>query len=290
MRSCRCRHLPVIVVTHHRLMGAMDVEHEITPTLTRRTRRVSWWLERRAWDRRAENWDHGGAVSLGNVVRAVLTEAATLPGAVAVDLGCGSGRLSIPLARGGATVTAVDISPKMVDLVRANAAREDLHRLSALVSPMERLSVRSGSVDVVVSNYALHHLRDRDKEAVVRAAATWLRPGGRMVVGDMMFGRGKTTRDRRIIRSKVAVMLRRGPSGSWRLVRNVVKFGLRMRERPVSMETWVRYFEEAGLVEVSALPVVAEAAVVVGRKPSPRPALGLDSSRTAPARSLNPAQ
>lgn len=248
-------------------MATMDVECEIDRSVAGRARRIGWWLGRRAWDRRAEHWDHGGAVSLGTVVRTVLTEASPGPGAVAVDLGCGSGRLSIPLARQGATVTAVDLSPKMIDLLRASAAREDLHRVFALVSPIERLCLPAGSVDVVVSNYALHHLRDRDKEAVVRSAATWLRTGGRLIVADMMFGRGKTTRDRRIIASKMAVMVRRGPSGWWRLAKNIVRFGLRVRERPVSMQTWVRYFEDAGLVEVSARPVVAEAAVITGRKP-----------------------
>ncbi len=92
------------------------------------------------------------------------------------------------------------------------------------------------------------------------------------VVGDMMFGRGATARDRSIIASKVALLARRGPSGWWRLAKNAIRFTLRVQERPVSMDTWTRYFETAGLIGVSATPIVAEAAVIVGTKPmgSPR--------------------
>src|SRR5207244_2896459 len=56
--------------------------------------------------------------------------------------------------------------------------------------------------DLVVSNYALHHLTDDDKVALVARASRWLRPGGRLVVADMMFGRGASERDRAIIRHK----------------------------------------------------------------------------------------
>lgn len=196
-----------------------------------------------------------------------LLSAAVCPGSVAVDLGCGSGQLSLPLARHGWRVTAVDISQKMVDLLRARAEQEHLACLSACVSPIESLDMAPASVDLVVSNYALHHLRDGDKQAVVRAVAEWLRPGGLLVVGDMMFGRGKTGRDREIIRAKAATMVGRGPAGWARLAKNVVRFGLRIRERPVSMERWTAYFESAGLTDVSCQPVVSEAGIAVGRKP-----------------------
>jgi SAM-dependent methyltransferase len=239
---------------------------ETAPADTGWPQRVRWWLGRRAWDRRAPGWHHDGAVGLESVIGAVLVSASGSTGSVAVDLGCGSGQLSLPLARLGVRVTAVDISPRMIDQVRARAAREHLDRLSAQVSPIESLVLPRESVDLVVSNYALHHLRDPDKQAVVQAVAGWLRPGGMLVVGDMMFGRGMTRRDRQIIRSKVATMLRRGPAGWWRLAKNVVRFGLRIRERPISMDAWVGYFESAGLVDVAGRPVVSEAGVVVGRK------------------------
>jgi hypothetical protein len=83
----------------------------------------------------------------------------------------------------------------------------------------------------------------------------------------MMFGRGATARDRTIIASKVATLLRRGPAGWWRVVKNVARFTFRTIERPVPIETWRSFFESAGFGNVTAVPVVSEAAVVVGIRP-----------------------
>ena len=224
-------------------------------------------LQRWVWTRRASSWDHGGAAGLELVIDAVLEAAEVRPGLVAVDLGCGTGQLSLPLARNGAYVMAVDVSQAMVDLLEAKATASGVKGILGVVTPIETLSLPEQSADLVISNYALHHLRDRDKAAFVGEAASWLRPGGRLVVGDMMFGRGATARDRSIIASKVAVLARRGPAGWWRLAKNAIRFTLRLQERPVSMDTWTRHFEMAGLTDVSATPVVAEAAVIVGTKP-----------------------
>ncbi|HVC69233.1 MAG TPA: methyltransferase domain-containing protein [Acidimicrobiales bacterium] len=225
------------------------------------------WLPERRWNRRATTWDHEGSVGLERVIKAVLNIAEVHDGTVAVDLGCGTGQLSLPLAQGGARVTAVDLSPAMVRRLEEKAAEADLETVVGVVSSVEAFDLPSESVDLVVSNYALHHLRDRDKEALVREVARWLRPGGRLVIGDMMFGRGTTAHDRAIIMSKVAVLARRGPAGWWRLTKNVCRFGLRIQERPVSAEIWRQYFDTAGFRDVSVVPVISEAAVVVGTKP-----------------------
>lgn len=223
-------------------------------------------LQRRVWDRRARRWDqHRG---LEKVIEAVLGAADARPGMAAVDLGCGTGQLTLGLARCASRVTAVDVSAEMVDRLRVKAAGAGLDNITYLVQPIQCLELPEASVDLVVSNYALHHLRDRDKEALVGSAARWLGPGGKLVVGDMMSGRGVSARDRAIIASKVVTLVRRGPPGWWRLVKNVARFSFRVQERPVTMETWRRYFEQSGLTEVSVGPVVAEAGVAVGAKPS----------------------
>lgn len=224
-------------------------------------------MGRRLWDRRAQSWEHHGSVGLERVVDAIVEVSAAGPGRDIADLGCGGGQLTIPLARRGAKVTGVDISPRMVDLLREKAAQEGL-AVDGVVGPIQGVAFPPGSLDLVVSNYAMHHVRDDKKAAVVRAAVSWLRPGGRLVVGDMMFGRGSSSRDRQIIAAKAKVMLGRGWGGWWRLAKNAVRFALRIRERPISIEAWTTLFEAAGLVEVTAESVVAEAAIVSGTKPS----------------------
>ena len=223
---------------------------------------------RRLWDRRVQAWEHHAAVGLERVVDALVAEAGPAEGKKVVDLGCGTGQLSIPIARGGAKVTAVDISPKMIEALDAKASELGL-QIETTALPVQELTMDAGSVDLVVSNYTMHHLYDEEKRAVLAAAFTWLRPGGRLVLGDMMFGRGGTREDRQIIGSKVRVMLGRGPAGWWRIAKNVVRFSLRMRERPLPMEAWLQMLGASGFVEVRGIRVVAEAAVVVGTKPDP---------------------
>jgi ubiquinone/menaquinone biosynthesis C-methylase UbiE len=221
--------------------------------------------QRRVWSRRAATWDQHGAVGLARVTAAVVEAAGVGPGTTVVDLGCGTGQISLPLARRGAQVLAVDVSPVMASRLEEAARRQGVSGVQALALPIESLALPAASVDLVVSSYALHHLRDPDKARLVREAARWLRPGGRLVIADMMFGRGMTTQDRAIIRSKLAVLVRKGPGGWWRIAKNAARFLLRVQERPIPMQAWMQHLARAGFTEVTGTAIVAEAGLVTGR-------------------------
>lgn len=225
--------------------------------------------QRRLWNQRARSWDHGAQNNPGlvKVVERVLAEAAPTKTMVAVDLGCGSGQLALKLAPKVASVLAVDLSQAMIDLLTDHARGAGIDNVEGRAAAIENLQIEEASVDLIVSNYALHHLRDDDKRRVVQRCAHWLRPGGRLVIGDMMFGRGGDPRDRVIIASKLSVMLRKGPAGWYRIAKNAGRYVLRFQERPVSMSTWVHLLEQAGFERVVAVPVVNEAAVVRGERP-----------------------
>jgi 2-polyprenyl-3-methyl-5-hydroxy-6-metoxy-1,4-benzoquinol methylase len=225
--------------------------------------------QRRVWSGRVASWDQHGSAGLTKVTAAVLAAAPVTPGTVAVDLGCGNGQVSLPLARQGAQVLAVDVSSAMVRHLLAQAEAEHAPTLEAVAVPIEELILPARSADLVVSSYALHHLRDPDKARLVAAAAGWLRPGGRLVIADMMFGRGASGRDRAIIAAKLAALARKGPGGWWRIAKNAVRYALRIQERPVSMEAWTAMLTKAGFTDVTAETVVAEAGLVAGRIPEP---------------------
>lgn len=223
--------------------------------------------QRRAWSGRVASWDQHGSAGLGAVTAAVLEAASAGAGSRVVDLGCGTGQISLPLAERGASVLAVDVSPAMIRKLLSEAQRLGARTLDGLAIPIEELVLPPASLDLVVTSYALHHLRDADKARLVQAAWDWLRPGGRLLVADMMFGRGASSRDRAIIRSKLAALARKGPGGWWRIAKNAMRYLLRLQERPVSMDAWQAMLARAGFTGVTATSIVAEAGLVTGLRP-----------------------
>ncbi len=223
--------------------------------------------QRKRWTRLAGNWEAGGATGLSKVVESVLSKIKADPNAIAVDLGTGTGQLAIPIAPLVREVWAVDISKSMLDLLVDNAAAKGISNIKPIVSPIETLDFPPASVDLVVTNYVLHHLLDSDKQATIAHIYQWLKPGGYLVIGDMMFGRGSDSRDRQIIASKLFTMAKKGPTGWWRILKNVWRFSARLQERPVRIDVWEKYLESAGFKDISYEPVIAEAVVMVARSP-----------------------
>jgi ubiquinone/menaquinone biosynthesis C-methylase UbiE len=230
--------------------------------------KMSIRTQRRKWGGRADTWDRHNDVGMSKVAARAIEMADVRPGMVCVDLGCGGGRLALLLAKGGAIVTGVDVSDEMINRMETQAKSEGIDTLTGLVVPIQNLSLPDRSVDLVITNYALHHLLDADKAKVVRSAYQWLRPGGQLVIADMMLGRGATAQDRQVIASKIKIMAKKGLPGYWRILKNAGRYLFRVHERPITPEAWSRLFAAAGFVNVESVNVVAEANVVKGIKPS----------------------
>jgi SAM-dependent methyltransferase len=223
------------------------------------------------------SWDHHvqSSAAFGAVLDAVLERAEPQVTDRVVDLGAGTGYVTMAVAPRVDSVVAADLAKPMVDALAEKATRRRLRNVHPVVVDLSHLDLPESSVDLVVSNYALHHLTDEHKLALVARASRWLRPGGRLVVADMMFGRGSSRRDRAIIRGKVLGLARQGPGGLWRIVKNLWRFGVRRgTEMPASPEFWVRALSASGFEAVSFDPVVAEAGVITG--------LVVDSARPLP--------
>lgn len=225
---------------------------------------------RRTWNGRVDDWHHhvNDAPAFESVRRQLLALAA--PAAIdrCVDLGAGTGFVTVPLARETARVLAVDVAPQMLAALEAEARAHGLGNIDLLTGDLSTLTLPDGSVDLIVSSYALHHLSHAEKRALVARCARWLAPGGRLVIADMMFGRGATRRDRQIAGQKARALLAKGPAGVWRLAKNLVRFSLAVgQERPATPEFWQRALVDAGFQEVSFQSVVAEAGIVRGVAP-----------------------
>jgi ubiquinone/menaquinone biosynthesis C-methylase UbiE len=111
---------------------------------------------------------------------ALLDALGPVEGASVLELGCGAGDLSLELLRRGARLTAVDISPGMVELARSRAEAEAASAkgpvATFLVAPAEDTSLPGGSFDLAVGKGVLHHV---DVKAAAREVHRLLRPGGR---------------------------------------------------------------------------------------------------------------
>jgi ubiquinone/menaquinone biosynthesis C-methylase UbiE len=92
-----------------------------------------------------------------------------------LELGCGAGDLSLELLRRGARLTALDLSPGMVEVARSRA--EGLEG-TFVVAPAEATGLPEASFDLVVGKWVLHHV---DVAATASEVRRLLAPGGRGV-------------------------------------------------------------------------------------------------------------
>lgn len=97
---------------------------------------------------------------------------------VVVDIGCGVGRLTRPLARRSKSVRALDVSPRMLELARQHNPRLD--NVDWLLGDGHTLHpIASGSVDACVSHVVFQHIADPEITlGYVRDVGRVLRPGG----------------------------------------------------------------------------------------------------------------
>jgi SAM-dependent methyltransferase len=107
-----------------------------------------------------------------------ILEAAGAPES-ALDLGCGSGRLTLELARRGAAATGVDRSAKALDAARARAGAAGIDVVFAQADIDEALPFSDRAFAAVTSRLAL--MIARDPPATLREAARVVRPGGVVV-------------------------------------------------------------------------------------------------------------
>lgn len=226
--------------------------------------------QERVWNKRVDQWHTHvtSAAAFEKVLVALTAVAAPRPTDVCVDLGAGTGFVTLAFAPMVSSVLAVDISGAMAESLASRAADAGLGNVATEVADLADFQLPDRSADLIVTSYALHHLLDPDKQALVRKASRWLRPGGRIVIADMMFGRGATSRDREILRQKVVALAAKGPGGLWRIGKNLVRYGFGVGgEHPATPEFWQAALNDSGFAEVTFQPVVAEAGIVSGVKP-----------------------
>lgn len=107
----------------------------------------------------------------------------------AVDIGAGTGAVTLSLAPDVEYVYALDISEGMLDRARVKADDRGIENVTfgygTFRTPREAVDLPA-SVDLVVSNFAMHHLDDEEKADAVATVRNLLSGGGRFVLGDVI--------------------------------------------------------------------------------------------------------
>jgi cyclopropane fatty-acyl-phospholipid synthase-like methyltransferase len=127
----------------------------------------------------APNWD------IGRPQRAFVAaaEAGLIEGRV-LDVGCGTGELSLYLARRGHDVLGIDLSPRAVEWAREKARWRRVRAAFVVWDALDLrgLAARGFGFETVVDSAMFHVLGDRERDRFVDGLASLLPAGGSYVV------------------------------------------------------------------------------------------------------------
>ncbi len=140
---------------------------------------------RAAWDTNAANWDtnmgEGNGFALQLVVPAEKELLTVRPGDRILDIACGNGLHARRLAREGARVLAVDVSPRLIEFARKRTPGDlDIEYRVLDAASASELATLPTEVDAIICHMAVFDMVRIDH--LFRAAAERLRTGASFVV------------------------------------------------------------------------------------------------------------
>jgi putative AdoMet-dependent methyltransferase len=104
-----------------------------------------------------------------------------------IDLGCGTGAFALHAAEKCRTIYAVDVSEAMLEYCRKKAEQKGITNIVYCHSGLLSYEHRGGPADAAVCVAVLHHLPDFWKQVALTRCCRMLKPGGRLLLFDIVF-------------------------------------------------------------------------------------------------------
>jgi len=151
--------------------------------------------ERRDFDKEAAAWDENPArVRLAKDVADAISRHVTLRTDMEVlDFGCGTGLLTLRLAPLVRSITGVDSSQGMLDVLAAKTAKQNLPNVRTLHLDLDRGDVLPGPYDLIVSCMTLHHIERVN--SLLSQFYRALSPSGHLCIADLDLDDGQFHND-----------------------------------------------------------------------------------------------
>lgn len=111
-------------------------------------------------------------------------------GGCVLDIGCGAGNFTLRTMQGVGAVHShlVDLSAPMLQRACQRVTNAGALTVTSYQSDLRDLDFPEASFDCILAGAVLHHLReDNDWHTVFRQLHTWLKPGGRLYVSDLVY-------------------------------------------------------------------------------------------------------
>ncbi|HEX9038885.1 MAG TPA: class I SAM-dependent methyltransferase [Ktedonobacterales bacterium] len=136
-----------------------------------------------AWD--LTYWktpDEYERLTAGEQVHLGALDFARLDGGVALDAGCGSGRITFPLARRARRTYAMDPAPPLLHMLESKLAAANMPQVEILRAEFSRISLPDDSVDAAICCSSFGPLEARGGVSGLHELQRVTRPGGRIVI------------------------------------------------------------------------------------------------------------
>jgi len=119
-------------------------------------------IERRDFDKEAATWDEIPArVKLANDIAAAISDEILLTSNMDVlDFGCGTGLLTLQLQPVVYSITGVDSSRGMIDVLKAKIDKQNLPNIKTQYLDTEKGDILEGIYHLIVSGMTLHHVKE----------------------------------------------------------------------------------------------------------------------------------